>query len=118
MTFTLCSSEAIVRKAGAFASPAAIASNALLLQYCTDAEGEVCMKTRYDWVAHASEADVRIINSIGNAVSNLAAIKVINYNLAGYSRILEAQTIMDVLNNDADTTIKDIREKPFQKFSD
>ena len=51
MSFTTCTSAAIVRKAGKNASSIATASGALLQDYADQAESVVCMKTHKDWVA-------------------------------------------------------------------
>lgn len=115
MSFTLCTSEAIIRKAGANASSTAVASGALIASFADLAEGQVCMKTRYDWVSNYSSVSANFKQSLSDVTSDLAAIKLIAYDMSGYSRLLEAQTMLDVLKDNADNIIKDLRERQFQE---
>lgn len=117
MTFTLCSSLAIIRKAGSNASSAAIASTALLLDYCTQSEGKFCALTRFDWVANYSTVATEIKEAVADAVSSDAAIKVLGYDPSGYSKLLEAQTIMDMNKDIFDNIVTKLREDKNKGFS-
>ena len=114
MSFNLCTSEAIIRKSGLNANSTAIASTALMADYCDKAEGHFCMKTRKDWVANAGSTV--IMQAVADAVSDLAGIKVINYDPDAIGRSL-ATLRLDVLTDNSDTIIKDLRNKEFHKFS-
>jgi len=54
--------------------------------------------------------------AVTSVVVALAAIDVINYDMSGYTSRTEAQTMVDILNDKANTTIKDLREKGLQGF--
>jgi hypothetical protein len=117
MSYTLCTSEAIIRKAGANANSTAIASAALLADFADKAEGQLCMKTRKDWVSsYAVTTNFR--PALADAVSDLAAMKVINYDMSGYTSRLEAQTMLDVLKDNSDKIIADLKEKTTQEAID
>jgi len=115
MSFTLCSSEAIIRKAGANANSDAVASLALLSNYCDEAEGFVCFKTRYDWVTNIGKVSTNFKPMLADATSDLAAMKIINYNMDGFTSRLEAQTMLDVLKDNSAQIIADLKEKENQQ---
>jgi len=112
MSWSLCSSYAAITKAGAYSNSTAIASAALLQDFSDKAEGQICMKTRKDWVSTPS-SQTQIINAIADATSDLIAMKIINYDHSGYLKG-EAQTMLDVLKDNSDTIIKDLRQDPNQ----
>ena len=116
MSYTTCTSGAIVRKAGKNASSIAVASGSLLQDYVDQAEGVICMKTHKDWITNWASVDTYLKPAVTAAVVALAAIDVINYDMSGYTSRTEAQTMIDVLKDEADTIIKDLREKGLQQF--
>ncbi len=115
MSFTLCSSNAIVRNAGLYANSTAVASNALLSDYCDKAESEVCMKSRYDWVANYSSVGTNYKPALAKAVASLAAIEVIRYDMSGYTSRMEVTTMIDILADQANKIIADLKEKNIQE---
>ena len=115
MSYTLCTSAAIIEKAGANASSVAIASAALLASFADKAESDLCMKTRYDWVANYSSVKTNFKPALADAVSDLAAMKVLNYDASGYTSRAEYQTMLNVLWNNFNNLIIDLREKTFQE---
>jgi len=115
MSFTLCTSGAAIAKAGASASATAIASAALLTEWSDEAEGWVCMKTRKDWV---TDYPTGVLTGVlADLTSDLIAMKIINYDMSGYTQLSEAQTMLNVLKDNSDTLIKDLREDSFQKLN-
>lgn len=116
MSFNICTSQAIIRKAGANASATATASSALLADYCDQAESTICMRTRKDWITDWANVDTNIKPSVSEAVAAIAAMSIINYDMSGYTSRAEAQTMLDVLNNEASQIIKDLKDKNFQRF--
>ena len=111
----LCTSGAIIRKAGKYADSTAVASAALIKDYYEKAAGVVCMKCRKDWVGTAPDAV--IADAVSDAVSDMAATKLIVYSQSSYTQLAEAQTILNVLKDNFDQTIKDLRNKEYQEFS-
>ena len=112
MAWTLTTSGSAIYKAGANASAIAIASGSMLLKWSDEVEGLINARTRHDWIA--TPATTNFLGSLSNLASDLIAIRIINYDMSGYTSRSEAQTMLDVLYNDADTEIKDILEKEYQ----
>jgi len=117
MSWTLCTSGAAIRKAGAYANANATASGALLADYSDKAEDTFCMKTRKDWVSGFSSIPTHLVGCIADAVSDLIAIKIINYDMSGFTGLNEASTMCDILKDNYNEIIKDLREDQNQKFN-
>jgi len=115
-SFNLCSSGQIIQKAGAKASASAIASNAILSSFCDQAEATFCTKTRYDWVANKTSVGTNFLQCIADAVSDLAALKVVAYDMSGYTTKREAETLLDFLTNNSDRIIADLRNEEFKEI--
>ena len=116
MSWTLCASGAAIAKAGANCNADIKASGAILSDWCDKAESEVCMKTRKDWITGYADVQTNLKPVLADAVSDMIAIKMINYDMAGYLKG-EAQTMLDVLDNNFNTIIKDLREDANQKLN-
>lgn len=99
-SFNLCSSYAIIRKAGVNANSTIIASNAALSDWCDQAEAEITTATKYDWVTNYSTINQNTKAILTAATSARAAIAVINYDMSGYTSRSEAQTMLDVLRDE------------------
>jgi len=114
MSFTLASSNAIVRKAGENANSDITGSLALLINYCDQAESEFCAKTRYDWVTNYASVGTNFKPVIEKAVASLAAMEIIKDDMSGFTSRFEAQTMLDVMRDVVTTIITDIKEKHVQ----
>lgn len=99
MSFTLCSSLAIIAKAGANASTAATASSAIVTQLADEAEALIYATTRYDWVANYSLVSTNAKQILSEVASAHAAMQLIMYDMSGYTSRSEAQTMLDVLDD-------------------
>lgn len=114
MAWTLCSSAAAIAKAGVGVDPSIVASWAILDQWSDEVEGVVMMKTRKDWVAEIGSVTAIASGALHDLCSDLIAIKMVNYSHRGYLK-KESQTILDVLKDNSDNVIKDLREKQYQE---
>ena len=105
----------IVRKAGVGASATATAE-AYTNDFIAQAESEINVATRYNWSdAYAGlNADVKAI--LKQAASNLAAIYVIQYDMAGYTTRTEAEDQINVLRDGYLRCISLLRDKKTQDF--
>jgi hypothetical protein len=106
MSFTLCTSGAIVNRAGLYVNPNAKVSGAILEQFSDDAEGYINGATRYDWVANYSSVGTNFKNMLATAASCLAAIDLISYDKSGYTNLAEADNMVNVLYDRAMNAIK------------
>lgn len=99
MTWTLCTSGAAVIKAGANANSNAIISGSLLTSWCDQAESQIDALTRKDWVTNYSSEKTNFKNVLGDLCSDIIAMKIINYDMSGYTSRAEAQTMLDVIRD-------------------
>lgn len=97
MAFTFCTSGAIVIAAGANVNSTGSTSAAILQQFSNDAEGKICMATRYDWINFYSTAASYAKLVLADAASSLAAIKLMKYDYAGYTNNAEYTSMTNVL---------------------
>lgn len=115
MSWTLCTSGVAITKAGSNVNESVISGVlGYLADYSDLAEGMFCMKTRKDWITNPPSN--LISGAIADAVSDLIAIKAINYDQSGYLKG-EAQTMLDVLKDNSDTIITDLREDKNQELN-
>ena len=96
MVVTLCTSGAVVLKAG-------VNANEILdteyTQLINQAEGVIATVSRVDWVAVYSTLDINIKLILEEAASNLAGMYAIQRDMSGYTSRAEAQTMLDVLRD-------------------
>lgn len=106
MSFTLCSSLAAIYKAGANADANVIASGAILSEWSTEVEGTICTTTRRDWVTDYASLEANLKPILSDLASDLMALKIISYNMEGYTGLNEASTMLDVLRDNATRNIE------------
>lgn len=97
MTETLCTSGAVFRKAGTNASSTITASAAAITEFINQAEGKLGLDTRYDWVTNYANVSAIGKEVLEEAVSDYAAIAVINYDMSGFTSRQEALTMVNIL---------------------
>ena len=104
-TGIFCTTAEVQNKVGANAS-ATSNVEAFINQYVSQAESYINVVCKYNFsdTYAALNADVKKI--LTKWAASLAAIDVINYDLSGTSRLLELQTRMDVLNDEAQSCEK------------
>ncbi len=96
MSFTLCSSGAIIRKAGVNANSDVTQDETPFLDEFSDqAEGRIVAETRRNWLSEHAALPTDLKNMLDDVCSSIAAIKVVNYDMSGYLQ-REAETILDV----------------------
>lgn len=101
MSFTLCTSGAIVAKAGANVNSTAKASGALLQQFCDEAEGFINASTRIDWIGQYASVPVNFKPILADAASSIAAIPLISWNMSGYTNRGEAEDMININHDKA-----------------
>lgn len=97
MSFNLTTSGACIIKAGKGANAAIVISGATLSKWCDQAEGTLNASTRRDWVTDTASAGFSGI--LDDTVSDIVAMKIINYDMSGYTSRQEATTMLDVLRD-------------------
>ena len=101
MSWTLCSSGSAIAKAGKNANATIIASSATLAEWSSEVEGSICAFTRHDWITDYSTVITNFKTILNDTASDLIAMKIVNYDMSGYSKLLEAETMLDVLRDNA-----------------
>ena len=96
MSFTLCTSAAIVVKAGANVNSTAVASAAIVTQFADEAEGRLVAETRYDWVANFSKIKTNFKPILADACSAYAAAMLAGYDMSGYTNRGEAEDVVNI----------------------
>ena len=114
MSFSLASSEAIVRKAGANISSKAAASGALLAEFSNEAEAMCNLHTRYNWISNVASLNAQTSGALQEAAANLGAIQLIAYDMSAIG-ISESEDRINLLNYRAfrilDLLEKDVHRK-------
>ena len=85
--------------------------------YVLDVEASINTETRFNWsdaVTAGLDADVEGL--LREASACLCAIYVINDDMSGYSTLLEASTMMDVLFDRANKAISKLKDQNIRKF--
>jgi hypothetical protein len=93
---TLCINADVVKKAGANASSTATAE-AFTNVFIKQAEGKLCLDTRYDWVTNYASVSTIGKEALRQAVSSLSAINSISYDMSGFTSRQESLIMINVL---------------------
>lgn len=110
MSYTFTTSAAILRKAGLNVNSTAAASNAMIANFSDQAEGKIVLETRRDFISSYSSLNQGVKWALDDCTSSLAAIMLINYDMSGYTSRTEAQTMLDVLSDNATRTLAVLKD--------
>jgi len=80
------------------------------------AESYINSVTRYNWTDAYSTLNVDVKYILEDAVSCLAAMYAITYEMGGYTSGNEAQTMLDFLHDRVQTLIKELKEIKVRDF--
>lgn len=122
MSWTLCTSAAAIIKAGnnvhSDMANGAIINGVTNIDLLSDqAEGRIEAETRRKWVANYATLTSGAQNILADVCSSLIAIKMIAYDMSGYTSRQEATTMLDVNSDIADNglrILKDFKSNSFQ----
>ena len=102
MSWTLCTSGAAVVKAGAGANSSIIVSGSALSGWSDEVEGRIVTNTRRNWVTeYGSIGNTGVKNLLSEVSSDLIAMKIIAYDMKGFTSRFEAQLMLDQLRDNA-----------------
>ena len=99
MVTTLCSSSAVVLKAGANAGDIPNVGDVGYTQLINQAEAVICMNGMTNWIDTYATLNSDVKQILEEVTSNIAAQYVIMYDMSGFTTRYEAETMLDVLNN-------------------
>ncbi len=113
--YTFAVSGAAIRKAGVNANSTIVLSGAALDQFFDEAENDLNTITRYDWISNYSGLGTNFKKMLGDVVTDMVAMRIIAYDMSGYSRLLEAQTMLDVLNDRINKNLEVLKQETKNK---
>lgn len=120
MSFNLTTSGACLIKAGANANNLFAISGAFIAKlgtFCDQAEADLCLLTRRDWVALSGATTTNFRGILDDVVSDMVAMKVISYDMSGYTSLLEAATMLDVMRDNITRNLGELKwEKNQEKM--
>lgn len=111
---TLCTIQDAQLKAGAGNN--SVMSGAFATTLIGEAEGFICAAARYDFVGLSGSTSLIGKEFLRDVCSSLAAVKMINYQMSGYTSRTEAQTMLDVNYSTAVEGINLLRDDKFRDF--
>jgi hypothetical protein len=115
MSWTLCTSGACIVKAGKNANSNLIVSGAILAQFSDEAEAFLAVDSRYDWVGNYASVKTNFKQALADVCSDIVASKIVNYSLDSYPNIKEATTILDVLRDNIERALKNLRDDKYRE---
>lgn len=116
MPFNMCTSGAIWTKAGTNVNPNV--SGARLLIAANNAEAIINARTRINYSDTTAALNADVQGLLAQACSSLAAIDMVEYDMSGYTNRAEAETMLDVLNNQANQALSLLKDKKVTDFVD
>ena len=112
MSFTFCTSQAIIIKAGANVSTTASTSGAILEQYSDHAEAQINLVSHYDYITNYASLSANYKGVLAQVASDLAAIYLISYDMSGYTNRGYAEDTINILNNAAIRGLSLLKSQP------
>ena len=116
MTWTLCTSGAAIAKAGVNANSTIIASGARLAEWCDEAESTICDVARVDVVTSYANLKSNGKYILQDLCSSMIAQKIINYDINSYSSSREAETMLDILENNIRRGISKVEDDKIKTY--
>jgi hypothetical protein len=115
MAWTLCTSGAAIAKAGSKANATIVASGATLAIWSAEAEAQICAATRFNWNSNYSTVGANFSGALATAATDIIAMKIISYDMGGYTSRLEAATLLDYLRDDYTRILEFLQDKKYQQ---
>jgi len=112
---TLTTYQDVINKAGSGANATARGATAVG-NFVVQAENVINARTKYDWTTNYSSLSSNIKYFLNEIASNLAAIKVINYDMSGYTTRLEAEDMKNTLRVEAERYINELQKEDIKEF--
>ena len=116
MAFTFCSSQAMVRKAGANANSTIVASGAALADWSDEIESIICDVANNDLITKFSSLTSSGKQILQNISASHGAQQIISYDMSTYTSRFEAQTMLDVLDDDIQKGLNLIKDDKLKTY--
>jgi hypothetical protein len=112
---TLCGQADVAKKAGANASATSVDEEYTNV-YIKEAEGLLCTVSRYDWKTNYASISTIGKEILRDAVASYAAVKVLNYDMSGFTSRQEALIMVNILWACWTETFKLMKENNYRDF--
>jgi hypothetical protein len=86
--------------------------------YIRQAENTLNARTRFNWTDNFASLSVDVKYIVSNAISSMAAIDIINYNMAGFTTRLEAEDMKKTLRENVEILVKELKDRKRQTWMD
>lgn len=83
---------------------------------CLQVESLINCVSRYNWSDNYADANADVKGLLSEAESNLVAIYIISFNMAGYTSRIEAEDMINILRDGALRALSLLRDKKVQDF--
>jgi len=83
---------------------------------CLQVESLINCVSRYNWSDNYAAANADVKGLLSEAESNLVAIYIISFNMAGYTSRIEAEDMINILRDGALRALSLLRDKKVQDF--
>lgn len=113
MSFTLTTSGAAIAKAGV--NQTAV-TTATMDTWSDESEASFSALTQKDWVANFASIGTNYKQAVGDAVSSMIAMMIINNDIGAYPNRGHAQTILDINNNIVTRAISQLKDDNVKKL--
>jgi hypothetical protein len=115
MSWTLCLSGSALAKAGANYN-VALNEGTMINRFSDESEATINAITRRDWIGLSSSTLQNFKGILDDCVSSHIAMKIINYDMSGYTSRAEAQTMLDVNNDIYNKTIAALNDEKVKEI--
>src|SRR3990172_769020 len=100
MSWTFCTSGAAINKAGRLANSTITASGSALASWSDEVEDIICDTARVNLISNYGSLTSNGKKILGHIASAMIAQHIVAYDIGAYSKSREAETILDVLENE------------------
>lgn len=116
MSFTFCTSAHAKTKAGANANTTLTNDNTKLSAFSDEVEDILCNIARVDLITNYGSLTTNGKKVLQSVSSAMIAKRIINYDMMGYTSLAEAQTMLDILDNEEKIGIDQIKDDKVRAY--
>jgi len=110
MSFELTTSGACFSKAGANCSSTLQGNPTIYTKYYDQAQANLNAITRRDWLTLSGSTLTNFKGILDDVISDMVAMKIINYDMSGYTSSYEAMTMLDFLKDNIATNLACLKD--------
>lgn len=116
MSWTFCTSGAAISKAGANVNSTIKASGATLADWSDEIENQICNEARVDLVTNFGSLTSNGKQILHQIASAAVAQRMVAYDINSYPSVSEAETILDLLEDQRAEGLKQIKDDKIKTY--